>query len=87
MRGGLVILMLGACLLAGCVSPEHEKDRTIAVAKAHCENEGKQFVLKDVDQEGIANVTHFSTTVSGVCLGPHDPGYVAPKPIVSTSTL
>ncbi len=86
MRGKLVILMLGACLLTGCVSPESEKERTIAIAKAHCENEGKQFVLKDVDQEGIANLTRFNTTVSGVCLGPRDPGNAPSKPIVSTST-
>ena len=78
--------MLGAGLLTGCVSPEAEKDRTIGIAKAHCENEGRHFVLKDVDQEGIANVTHFSTTVSGVCVGPHDPGSAPSKPIVSTST-
>jgi len=86
MRRDLVILMLGAGLLTGCVSPEHEKERTLGIAKAHCENEGKQFVLKDVDQEGIANVTRFSTTVSGVCLGPHDPGHAPSEPIVSSST-
>jgi hypothetical protein len=78
--------MLGACLLTACVNPEQERENAIAVAKAHCESEGKQFVLKQVDQQGVANVTKFSTTVTGICLGPHDPGYVPPKPIASTST-
>jgi hypothetical protein len=78
MRFRRTIPFAAALLLFGCVNPETERQSAIAHAAARCEAEGKQFVLKDVDQNGIANLTDYETTVTGLCVAPGQPGYVAP---------
>lgn len=75
-----------ACLLAGCVSPAAERQSAIETARAHCESEGKQFVLIDVNQKGIANVTSFKTIVTGNCVSAGEKGYVPPATPGKTDT-
>jgi len=65
-RMGLVLLMTGT--LAGCYTAEGEKQRYIRDAQEKCEAQGKRFVLGDVQQKGIPNLTRFTTTVTGVCI-------------------
>jgi len=65
-RMAFVLLMTGT--LAGCYTAEGEKQRYIRDAKEKCEAQGKRFVLGDVQQEGIPNLTRFTTTVRGVCV-------------------
>jgi hypothetical protein len=72
-------LLLSIAALAGCVSAEDQRADAIAKARAHCESEGKQFLLGSVEQSGDAIFSSLDTTVSGQCLGPGDPGYVPPK--------
>ena len=74
----LVGLLVIAVSLTACVSPEAERQKAIKTASDHCIAEGKQFILKDVQQHGVANITHFDTMVAGYCVGPGDPRYVPP---------
>ena len=62
-----------------CATPEGERQAAIAKAKAHCEAEGKQFILRNVEQSGVINWTDYYTTVAGNCVGPGEPGYVPPS--------
>jgi len=77
MRTKLALLCL-VPLLAGCISPEAEKAKALDEAKTRCESQGKQLHVVTMKQEGLANVTQYHTTIDFECLGPGDPGYVAP---------
>jgi hypothetical protein len=63
---GFAFLMTG--MLAACYTAEGEKQRYIQDAKAKCEAQGKRFVLGDVQQQGIPNLTRFTTSVTGYCI-------------------
>jgi hypothetical protein len=78
--GKTLILVVTAVSLAGCVSAEQEKQLAIKKAQDHCASEGKQFVMKDASADEhfglVTNTAH--AEVTGACVGPGDPGYVAP---------
>jgi hypothetical protein len=65
-RTAFVVLMTGT--LTGCYTAEGERQRYIQDAKERCEAQGKRFVLGDVQQEGIPNLTRFKTTIRGFCV-------------------
>jgi hypothetical protein len=46
-------------------------------AQQNCAAQGKQFVQDKVEKHD--NPIYSSASVSGHCVGPGDPGYVAPK--------
>lgn len=75
-----MVAALMAMPLAGCVSAEQEKAAAIEKAQAHCAVEGKQFILKNATANAHYGLVMNSADaeVSGVCVGPGDPGYVAP---------
>jgi hypothetical protein len=85
MKAGKVVLVLICVALAGCATQQEQRDQAIQKARTHCESEGKQFVLGNVEQTGDAIFSSMDTTVSGECIGPGDPGYVPPKPDQSTT--
>jgi hypothetical protein len=69
----LALLLFPA--LSGCAA-QLERDIT-AQARAHCESEGKQFVKTASERSDGLIVS--KAQVTGQCVGPGDPGYVAPK--------
>jgi hypothetical protein len=49
--------------VAACSTPIDERQRTIAEATVHCESEGKQFILRNVEQKASLTgliITHWS---------------------------
>jgi hypothetical protein len=74
-----VIGLLAAFALAGCVDIEQVRVDAIKQAKSHCESEGKQFVLNNVEEKSAPNATGTQmVVVSGHCVGPGEPGYQTP---------
>lgn len=79
---GRSAIVLSTLLLAGCIS-EQGIQATVAEATKtagdHCRSEGKQFIVTKTeigsDQDTIF---HKRVRVEGICVGPGDPGYVAP---------
>ena len=75
-------MMLGAIampiLMTGCVNPDDERGKALAVAQARCETQGKQVLTVSMKQEGVANVTPFHTILDFQCVGPGEEGYVTP---------
>ena len=82
MAGKLLLCAVTAVSLAGCVTGEQEKAIALKQAQDHCTSEGKQFVLKNATANTHFNVITQSADaeVEGTCVGPGDPGYVAPAP-------
>ena len=70
-----IIVPLAAIGLTGCASML-QKD-AVAKLKADCAAKGMQFVQTDSKQTELLVVS--SAEVSGVCVSPGDPRYVAPK--------
>jgi hypothetical protein len=66
--------------LTGCiVVPWEERARVIQRGMERCESMGKQFLLRNIEQTGVANVTReFRTTLEYACVGPGEKGYVPP---------
>ena len=75
-RSAILLATLAPFFIVGCSTPEAERQQAIAQAEAHCNGEGKQFVLGNVEQKGVINWGKYTTIVSGHCLGSGDPGYV-----------
>ena len=63
-------------LLGGCAAMA-ERD-AIQKANAHCALEGKQFVQQTLESHEGLIVS--DAAVTGVCLGPNDPGYKRDQP-------
>ena len=68
MSGKAAWIFLMAGMLPGCYTAEGEKQRYIQAVKEKCEAQGKRFVLGNVQQEGIPNLTRFTTSVTGYCV-------------------
>lgn len=62
------VAILTAGVLAGCYTAESERQRYIRSVTEKCEAQGKQFILGDVQQEGIPHLTRFTTSVTGYCV-------------------
>ena len=69
MLGVLPLAALAAC--SGMMA-----DNATKKAQAQCAAEGKQFVTTNVEKHD--NPIYSSAEVVGHCVGPGDPGYVAP---------
>jgi len=65
-------------VLSGCMSEAQITAESIEAAKAHCTSEGKQFVLRSTEKKPGGFFEPKRIVVAGDCLGPGDPGYVAP---------
>jgi hypothetical protein len=74
-----MLMALATIVLAGCMTVEQQEKNTLAQAKAHCEREGKQFLMKGVVINEPSAFTSGSVSTEGYCLGPGDPGYVSPN--------
>jgi hypothetical protein len=72
----LPIIGIAAALgLSGCSGML--ADNATKQAQSQCAAEGKQFLPTNVEKHD--NPIYSSAAVSGHCVGPGDPGYVAPK--------
>jgi hypothetical protein len=74
MRLGYILGVLPLAALAGCSGML--ADNATHKAQAQCAAEGKQFVATNVEKHD--NPIYSSAEVMGHCVGPGDPGYVAP---------
>jgi hypothetical protein len=74
MKYALILVPLVAFGLTGCSFAM--KDQAIASLKAQCAAKGMQFVQTDSKQTELLVVSQ--AQVSGECVGPGDPRYVAP---------
>jgi len=76
--GTRIIALIGIAgvgfALSACA--QMAKSEALARARAHCADEGKQFVLKEADTR--EDLIMSDATVTGYCVGPGDPGYVPP---------
>jgi hypothetical protein len=75
MRGRTVLLLVAVLSLGACESDDEFVDRAIAQARAACEAQGKQFILKSRPQVTSGELYHRDIQVEGACVGPDDPGY------------
>jgi hypothetical protein len=48
-------------------------------ARAVCEDQGKQFILKETPKVTSGELLERDVEVVGVCVGPGEPGYKPPK--------
>jgi len=79
MKGTAISALALAAVLCGCASDDDFADRAVANARAQCEAQGKEFVLKREPQVQDGELMQRDIEVDAECLGPDDPGYVPPK--------
>lgn len=72
--------LLVTLILSGCVSPTKERERAIATAQARFESQGKQLHVINLNQEGVANLIDYHTTIDFKCVRPGEDGYVPAQP-------
>ena len=82
------IVFVVAVLLQGCiVIPGQERKEALRRLEAACEAKGMALLSHDeVEQHGIANITPYETTVSGMCVSKDDPR-LTPKPQVPSQSM
>jgi hypothetical protein len=74
-----LIYMLGVLPLAGLAACSGMMaENATKKAQAECAAKSKQFVTTNVEKHD--NPIYSSAEVVGHCVGPGDPGYVAPQP-------
>jgi hypothetical protein len=78
-RTAVVILASVVGALAGCVTPEGERQRALDFATKRCDSMGKQVLVRNTEQTGVPNLTRYETVVEFACVGPGDDGYVPPS--------
>jgi hypothetical protein len=66
--------LLTALSLMGCAA--QIRADAIKNGKDHCESEGKQWILKSVEEKSGPTLVGPVIVVSGECVGPDDPGYI-----------
>lgn len=74
MKKKFALVISFALFLGGCTDYAAARATALAQATAHCQAEGKQFLLIDSQQQGGWQP---SVTIAGHCVGPGDPGYVS----------
>lgn len=76
MKAISALFLLGAAGLGAC--SYIAKDMAREDLKAQCAKQGKQFVEQKSSQTEL--LVAGSASVSGICVGPGEPGYVPPEP-------
>ena len=68
-----------AVVLAGCTDDDDFVANAEAQARAHCAEEGKEFVLNKQPDLSEDDAMARGVELDGQCVGPGDPGYLPPK--------
>ncbi len=71
-------LAAALCLL-GCSSNSEIMQGAVDQARAACEAQGKQFILKSRPRMEAGDLFDHDVSVDADCVGPGDPGYRASK--------
>ena len=79
MKTALIIAVIAALPLTGCVIPSVEREHAISKLQDKCAAQGGHFVLGNIEQHGIPNVTPYDTAVEGECVFQGDPRYAKPN--------
>ncbi len=76
-----IFALLVAIPLAGCDGERNATDEAVNQIKARCQAAGKEFVPLTTTVRRSQDWFFMETvSVSGRCVGPGDPGYVATRP-------
>jgi hypothetical protein len=78
MERAILLAIVAALPLAGCVSDDDFAGDAVARARTECEAQGKQYILKNA-QVASGELMDRSVDVEGACVGPGEPGYKPAK--------
>ena len=73
MRGRYFLVLALALPLLGCAGEDDFIDNAIAQARAACEAQGKQFILKSRPQVSSGELMDRDVDIEGACVGPGEP--------------
>jgi hypothetical protein len=79
MRRGLLLALTVVLPLAGCTDDEDFVNDALDQARAHCEEQGKQFVPKEQPKVETGELSARNIDIEGSCVGPGEPGYKPAK--------
>jgi len=78
MERAILLAIVAALPLAGCLNDDDFAGDAVARARAECEAQGKQYILRDT-HIAAGQLLDRSVDVEGACVGPGEPGYKPEK--------